>query len=1054
MSVDKFRFVSPGVFIKEIDQSFLPATAENIGPLIIGRTRFGPGLRPILVESQSDFINTFGVPASGKGSSNDIWREGNMTAPTYASYAAMAYLANNGPVTMIRLLGKAHGSATTAGAAGWKIGSSDTSTAPAYNKGAAYGLYVFDGIGHHTAIGTGNQHLSGTLAAVWYCEDNFSLALRGTNRAGNPVTEGSGAFALLKNSGPSYGFKMDVYDSSTLVETIGFNFDRNSQQFIRNVFNTNPTKLNENRVSTAKKYILGESFEGHLMHGGGMASGSEGTKRPIGHYYRPLRPHWFRLSGSGGGGEATAGYSLSASKGATPANTVLGCIVPLINATAGHNDRNLSTQEAATGWFISQDIRGSGSQSQNKDFNPGENKFAQKLFKLHGLNGGEWIHKNLKISIQNIRASQNNIDPYGTFTVLLRKIDDNDANVQEVERFDQCNLNPASPKYIARVIGDQKLVWDETNRRYVQHGNYPNRSRFIRVQMNDDVDQNLADSKMLPFGVFGPTRYKPFSMVSGSGPLVQQTPPVRICSSADTGAAATYAMWFSGSSTVASHSTGSLPPGAGLDAQGPRLFTGGISKFSASVSFPEVPLRLRSDQHTKITDIDSMYWGANTCVFGQSLEYDQSVPDVLIPLANGVDSRDSSTNLEYSWIFTLDDIYYDPDDGAWIYRSGSRADGLSFSCVSGSTSGSATSTSPSTGQGYLLAQGIDKFTTVFQGGFDGLEIQEKEPFNHQVIGTAGLTEKTNYAYNSVSMAIDMANDTETLDFNLATIPGVRSSALTGKLITTCENRGDALAVIDLDGDYDPDTEGVTGFKSEEDRIGNVDTAIRRLRDRSLNSSYGCAYYPWVQIQDNFQQDKGKSPVLWVPPSVVALGAMGRTETVKQVWFAPAGFNQGGLTQNHSGLPVLAARQKLTPKERDKLYDANINPIAEFPNEGVVIFGQKTLQVTPSALDRINVRRLMIYVKKQISSMANNLLFEQNVEETWNRFLNVVNPFLQEIKSGLGLTDFKVVLDSTTTTPELVDRNIMYAKIFLKPARSIEFIAIDFTITNTGASFED
>jgi len=154
------------------------------------------------------------------------------------------------------------------------------------------------------------------------------------------------------------------------------------------------------------------------------------------------------------------------------------------------------------------------------------------------------------------------------------------------------------------------------------------------------------------------------------------------------------------------------------------------------------------------------------------------------------------------------------------------------------------------------------------------------------------------------------------------------------------------------------------------------------------------------------------------------------------------------------LPVLNVSQRLTSKNRDTLYDANINPIASFPNEGIVIFGQKTLQVTPSALDRINVRRMLIFVKKQISIFANTILFDQNVEVTWNRFKALAEPFLASVETRLGLSDYRLVLDNTTTTPDLVDRNIMYAKIFLKPAKAIEFIALDFVITNQGAGFED
>jgi phage tail sheath protein FI len=179
-----------------------------------------------------------------------------------------------------------------------------------------------------------------------------------------------------------------------------------------------------------------------------------------------------------------------------------------------------------------------------------------------------------------------------------------------------------------------------------------------------------------------------------------------------------------------------------------------------------------------------------------------------------------------------------------------------------------------------------------------------------------------------------------------------------------------------------------------------------------------------------------------------------TENKSALWFAPAGFNRGGLTEGSAGLPVLGITERLSSKDRDILYEANINPIATFPAEGIVVFGQKTLQTTASALDRINVRRMLIFVKKEVSRIANRLLFDQNVQTTWDRFIGQVTPFLERVKIGFGLTEFKVVLDSTTTTPDLIDRNIMYAKIFLKPARSIEFIAVDFIITNTGAAFED
>ena len=265
-----------------------------------------------------------------------------------------------------------------------------------------------------------------------------------------------------------------------------------------------------------------------------------------------------------------------------------------------------------------------------------------------------------------------------------------------------------------------------------------------------------------------------------------------------------------------------------------------------------------------------------------------------------------------------------------------------------------------------------------------------------------------------------------------------------------EERGDVLAIVDLESGYVPKYERTTGDLTEAGNLGSVDSTVNSLRDRNLNSSYGCAYYPWVLVRDSATTGQ----VLWVPPSVVALGVMGNSETASELWFAPAGFNRGGLTEGKSGLTVVGVRDRLTSKDRDDLYEQNVNPIASFPSEGVVVFGQKTLQTTRSALDRINVRRLLIFLKKEISFISSRILFDQNVSATWTRFLGQVDPLLASVQARFGLTDYKIILDETTTTPELVDRNILYAKIFLKPARAIEYIALDFIITATGASFEE
>ncbi len=384
--------------------------------------------------------------------------------------------------------------------------------------------------------------------------------------------------------------------------------------------------------------------------------------------------------------------------------------------------------------------------------------------------------------------------------------------------------------------------------------------------------------------------------------------------------------------------------------------------------------------------------------------------------------------------FTLDDLKSSNGGAAGevaVYESGSRNAGTSFTAVSGTYE-------------QVLDMGYDRFTVPLVGGFDGLDVREKEPFNNTDL--AGGSDTTNYAYYSVRRALDTVTDPENVEMNLLTIPGIYNSALTAKVLEICEKRGDALGLIDIDSGYVPQTENTS---DQQTNAGTVSTAISNLAARGINSSYGACYYPWVQIQDTISDS-----LVFVPPSVVALGTYSSAQRDTELWFAPAGFTRGGLTEGSAGIPVVQTRARLTSKERDDLYEANINPIATFPSEGIVIFGQKTLQVTPSALDRINVRRLMIFVKKEISRIAATILFDQNVPATWNRFLSRVDPFLRSVQSRLGLTDYRVILDESTTTPELVDRNVMYAKIFLKPARAIEFIALDFVITNSGAGFED
>ena len=456
-------------------------------------------------------------------------------------------------------------------------------------------------------------------------------------------------------------------------------------------------------------------------------------------------------------------------------------------------------------------------------------------------------------------------------------------------------------------------------------------------------------------------------------------------------------------------------------------------ELTASIEWPTSRLRVSSsegqgNQPTKA------YYGYQSNIAG-SKRYDGTNTDLHRGQPSGLDPTATPTSTtQYSWVFTLDDVEQAASDtthSAWV--SGSRARGNSWTAKSGS--------------GYVLTgsgAGHKKFTSPMFGGFDGFDITEKDPLRNEYMSTS--TEVANSSYYSLKKAIDIAADKDFIEFDLATMPGITNDSLNSRLLTACEERADALAILDLEGGYKPPHENDS---EETANIGSVEETVTGLKDLNLNSSYGCAFYPFVKIRDDVANS-----ILYVPPSVVALGTMSSAQRKSAVWFAPAGFTRGGLSEGSAGLPVIGVRERLTSAERDRLYDANINPIASFPSEGIVIFGQKTLQVTRSSLDRINVRRLLIFLKKEISRIASRLLFDQNVQQTWDRFTGQVIPFLEGVQAGLGLTDFRVVLDDSTTTPDLVDRNVMYAKIFLKPARAIEFIALDFIITRSGASFDD
>lgn len=1113
----KFKFISPGVFIDEIDNSQLPQLPTEVGPLVIGRSRKGPANKPVIVESFSDFVQTFGNPVPG-GEATDVWRQGSLSAPTYAAYAAQAWLRNNSPLTFMRVLGDESSNASASGKAGWKAGTAAATEA----GGGVFALCVWP------SASFGSGPMTGSVAAQFYMPSGRIL-LSGSN----PRTDVAGFSGSTIYEVPNRDSIELILTGSTggTAKAVTVSLDPSKDNFIRKALNTNPTITNSSVTEAASRtywqggnYWLGESFEYALEASGTASTGVLSSAISSGVIYAAMLPMV----------ESLAGYSKQ------------------------QNDFEGAAIRGSTGWFVSQDLTNNYASYFARN--------QQPLFRLEALTAGASVQREVKISISNISAATGDYQSYGSFSILVRSISDTDNRPSIIERWDNLSLNPASPDYIAAKIGDKYEVYDQTNKRNVEYGEFDNQSNYIRVVMDETVSAGAGETRWLPFGVWGPPKYRDVGYASGSDgwssnlvtPAAAALGDVRTMFAGNNGTifgdsghadgssnilecpkgvAATAQLSASAVGTmvnlqtievtntagasfiytiktgddittgnnigiaaaiatggddgneeallqiVASINAGTagatitaaIPAGnaplvltqdvvgiagnttitsgiTGLTA--PAAFTNGVDGFNLVLVNPSIPLRQLNTWGTPRT-IRNTYWGAwsgrsTTDTFFASQVHDmlrprsfdvQSAGESADPAALTYDVQGQTTaniatsTIATSWVFSLDDVGYTSgitDASGYRYSETYRRSGQSLSA-----SGSYTTT---------LNAGIDRFTTFLHGGTDGYNITEPEPFNNARM--TATQEVDSYALFSLKKAVNLSSDPDYVQMNAVTIPGVWRSTVTDDLLDVTQERADALALIDIQYGYTPASE-TTGNAESRNAANIPATAASTLAARSINNSYGATYYPWVRILDT-----NSNLNVWVPPSIAALGVLSTTDRLQAPWFAPAGFTRGGLSEGAAGLPVLDVSRRLTSDDRDTLYEDNINPIAKFPAEGIVVFGQKTLQQTASALDRINVRRLMIYLKREISFIASRLLFGPNNQDTWDRFLGQAGPLLESVKAEFGIDDFRLVLDSSTTTPDLVDRNIIYAKLLVKPTRAVEYFAIDFVVTNNGAAFED
>ena len=325
---------------------------------------------------------------------------------------------------------------------------------------------------------------------------------------------------------------------------------------------------------------------------------------------------------------------------------------------------------------------------------------------------------------------------------------------------------------------------------------------------------------------------------------------------------------------------------------------------------------------------------------------------------------------------------------------------------------------------YIPANGSGSFTGAEGSGVAGAGFLYYDAITTS-LNAANIDKIQGIPSASYNAMISLLANQDDYRFNVITAPGLINSYQTSQctsIINNTQNRGDSIFVLDL-----------VPYNSV--------VADTTTQASSRNTSYAASYWPWVQTID---PDSGAR--VWVPASTLIAGVYAFNDSVAEPWFAPAGINRGGLDT------VIRAEQKLTQSQRDTLYTAKVNPIATFPGQGTVVYGQKTLQTAASALDRVNVRRLLIALKSYISQVANNLVFEQNTIATRNQFLSQVNPYLESVQQRQGLYAFRVIMDDSNNTPDVIDRNQLIGQIYLQPTKTAEFIYLDFNILPTGATF--
>ncbi len=1010
-------FKSPGVKAFEIDRSGpTPSGPSGVPAGVIGTAQEGPAFVPVTVANFSEFETKFG------------FIDGSQFGPI----AAAEWLRNANALTYVRVLGAGDGkkrssSDGTVNRAGFVVGEElplDTGILGANPKANSHGplgrtfflgafMQAADSstIFSDAGIADGDRAIS-ILRGVLMAASGVNLTLSSSNGAVNNVpastSVSSAAIGAMTgtvnfvNGSPRFTMLLPGHKGDDHPRILTASLDPGDKDYFANIFNKDPQKVQDHGYVLYTHYDIYPEFA--VVTGSGIT------------------PTGSNMSG----GAYTGLYSGSSDvvfllTGSQSRNSGL----PAAPNFEGFRER---FQAARTPFVISQKFGGS----------------AKDLFRVHMLSDGVAKGKSsdsagsntkYKISIENVGKSSDSVNKYGTFDLVVRDFYDNDENVFAYESYRGLNLDPTSENYIARRIGDSRIFYDFDqavgSQKLVVEGKYRNISSRIRVEMASDVDEASIDAEALPLGFRGLDHL----LTSGSNAMA------------------------------------TLPDSVGLQRSNALTLK--------AVLQPPVPLResLSMGLSPRQVPNKSLYWGVqftkktllNQPNKGLSVEptianFTKFFPDYAVSNLNVITG--SNAGQADSDGFVLDcDAFNNNVFTLENLQVGTGSDGLAttidaalVNSWSYARTGDITTDVDAKTRRFEVAdtaspavRRLAKFTMPFQQGFDGLNIFDKNSVEMNNNAVKGEMDDANRGQNSgatvsaFKKALDVMGEKADTNIQLLAVPGIRHATVTDDAISTIEDRFDALYIMDISQRDNVNTVVTSSAQSV-----NVSNTVAAFGDRSLDSSFAAAYFPDVnmdvQVKTLNQATKtvtANIATVQVPPSVSVLGAFSFNDAVAFPWFAPAGFARGSMNASSTSV-------NLNQDNLDDLNEKSINPIVSFPNsQGPVVFGQRTLQAAASALDRVNVRRLLIDVRRSVKQVAQQLIFEPNREATLQRFTALVTPIMKRVQQNQGIDRFKVIIDSSTTTQADIENNTVRGKIFLQPNRTAEFISLDFVVTNSG-----